>query len=518
MTDAATPHVDQRVLLLAPTRKDASTTVALLQDAGIPVTSCEHVADALAELARGAAALVVPEELLGAPWHTELAQLLDAQPPWSDLPVLVLTHAGANSAMARTAMETLGNVTLLERPLRLSTLLSAVRSAIRARQRQYQIRGHLEERQRAEAALREADRRKDEFIATLGHELRNPLAPMMSGVRLLQMLQARGLRAEHVVQMMDRQLTHMVRLVDDLLEVSRITRGLVDVRRDHLDLVKVLQDAVESSREAIDAASHALTVDLPDTPLPVTGDAVRLVQVFTNLLMNAVKYTNAGGRIVLRADTAAGRVRVTVQDNGIGLSPMHETAIFDMFVQVDRSGRRSQGGLGIGLTLVRSLVVLHGGHVEAHSAGPDQGSQFVVDLPLSTADVAVTTDALITRRLAGKRILVVDDNRDAADTLSGVLELLGATVAVAYDGAAALTEAGAFVPDTILLDVGMPGMDGYEVARLLRADARHRRTHLVALTGWGQERDQRRSRDAGFDDHMVKPPDIDRLTALVGAR
>jgi CheY-like chemotaxis protein len=280
----------------------------------------------------------------------------------------------------------------------------------------------------------------------------------------------------------------------------------------------VLQDAVESSREAVDAASHALTVDLPDTPLPVTGDAVRLTQVFTNLLMNAVKYTNAGGRIVLRAHTAGGRVRVTVEDNGIGLSPVHETAIFEMFVQVDRSGRRSQGGLGIGLTLVRSLVVLHGGHVEAHSAGPDHGSQFVVDLPLSTADVAVTTDALITRRLAGKRILVVDDNRDAADTLSGVLELLGATVAVAYDGAAALTEAGAFVPDTILLDVGMPGMDGYEVARLLRADARHRRTHLVALTGWGQERDQRRSRDAGFDDHMVKPPDIDRLTALVGAR
>ncbi|HTV02737.1 MAG TPA: ATP-binding protein [Luteitalea sp.] len=518
MNEWAAPPADARVLLLTATRRDAATTTELLRGAQIPTVTCERMDDVVAELGRGASALVVAEEMLTPSWQERLAAVLATQPPWSDLPVLVLTHAGANSPVARTAVATLGNVTLLERPLRVATLLSAVASATRARQRQYQIRGHLEERQRAEAALREADRRKDEFIATLGHELRNPLSPMTSGLRLLQMPQVQGERAARIVEMMERQLSHMVRLVDDLLEVSRITRGLVDVRRDALDLVPILRDAVESCRESIDRASHALVVALPETPLPVLGDAVRLTQVFTNLLANAVKYTNAGGHIWLGARASDGRIRVSVKDDGIGLAPAHEDAIFDMFVQVDRSARRSQGGLGIGLTLVRSLVALHGGRVEAHSDGLGTGSEFIVDLPLASAARVKPAEPHGARRLVGKRILVVDDNRDAADTLSGLLEVLGATVAVAYDGRTALDEAAAFTPDTVLLDLGMPGMDGYEVARALRTREPLRHTHLVALTGWGQERDHRRTQEAGFDDHMVKPPDIDRLTAMVSAR
>jgi two-component system, sensor histidine kinase len=506
--------LDDRVLLLAPTRKDELVTTALLHEAAIPVTALQTFDEVLQELGRGAALLVVPEERLTPVDRGRLIECLQHQPPWSDLPLLVLTGTGANSPVSADAMQTLGNVTLLERPLRRATFLSAVRTARRARQRQYEIRGYVAEHREAEDALRRADQRKDEFLATLGHELRNPLAPLLSGLQLLRLFSSDDRRVVRVVATMERQIAHLVRLVDDLLEVSRITRGLVEVRHDALDLVSVLREAVETSRPAVEAGKHELIVDLP-VALPIEGDPVRLTQVFANLLTNAAKYTNAGGRIELQARQDEARAVVSVHDNGIGIPASHLESVFDMFMQVDRSNRRAQGGLGIGLTLVRSLVEMHGGRVEARSDGPGKGSQFIVELPAMGGVGLEPERRVASHAFPRRRILVVDDNRDAADTLGELLEVLGATVTVAHSGRAALEAVGQFDPDAVLLDIGMPEMDGYEVARRLRALPGRSGTLLIALTGWGQDQDVRQSHAAGFHHHLVKPPDIEKLRELL---
>jgi signal transduction histidine kinase/CheY-like chemotaxis protein len=508
--------VDHRVVFLAPTRKDAATTVALLEGAGIAVHACADFDDAFHQLSVGAALFLVPEELLGPVQRANLGTFLHEQPPWADLPLLVLAQTGANSAATEEAMRMLGNVTLLERPMRGATLLSAVRSAMRARQRQYQIREYLEDRARTEEALRLTDQRKDEFLATLGHELRNPLAPLQTGMHLLRLGKLDRSRTKSVLDVMGRQVTHLVRLVDDLLEVSRVTRGLIDVRFAALNLVSVVRAAIESCLPMIHAAGHQIDVSLPATAIPVSGDAVRLTQVFTNLLTNAAKYSDSGGRIFVRAAIEDDRAVVSVRDTGIGIPPAYLGAVFDMFMQVERSSRRAQGGLGIGLTLVRTLVEMHHGRVEAHSDGPGTGSQFVVTLPLQAAAYGAESVASSTlQAFPSRRILVVDDNRDAADTLGTLLEALGSAVQVVNSGDAALSSLDSFQPDTVLLDIGMPGMDGYEVARRIRALPDHAGVLLVALTGWGQYEDQRRARAAGFDHHMVKPPDIDRLRQLL---
>ncbi len=507
--------LDARVLLLAPTRKDAATTAGVLRDAGIAVAPCASLDEALREIARGAAAVILPEEVITPAHNARLVHVLHAQPAWSDLPLLVLTHAGADSITSSEAMRTLGNVTLLERPLRVTTLVSAVRSAVRARQRQYQIRGHLVERARAEESLRIADRRKDEFLATLGHELRNPLAPLLSGVHLLRVAGTQDARITRIMSVMDRQVRHLVRLVDDLLEVSRITRGLIDVRHDPVDLVAVVRAALENSRSALEAGRHHLRVDLPKEPITVIGDAVRLTQVFANLLTNAAKYTNTGGEIRLTIRHESGHATVSIRDNGIGIPVSHLGAVFDMFMQVDRSDRRAQGGLGIGLTLVRTLVEMHGGRVEAHSDGPGTGTEFVVWLPALEDTPAEPQATTAPREMPARRVMIVDDNRDAAEMLGALLEALGAIVQVVYSGRAALDMLDHFDPDAVLLDIGMPEMDGYEVARRLRAQPDRADTVLIALTGWGQDQDQENAKAAGFNHHLVKPPDIDRLRELL---
>ncbi|HET7132236.1 MAG TPA: HAMP domain-containing sensor histidine kinase, partial [Gammaproteobacteria bacterium] len=412
-------QTDERVLMLVLTEKDGATTQALLHSAGIEAHVCADFPELLHELAAGCAVLVVAEERMLSGESKRLAAVLRAQPPWSDLPLLLLTREGADSPRAREAVSTLGNVTLLERPLRITTLLSAVRTALRARRRQYQIRGHLDERERAAEALRAADQRKDEFLATLGHELRNPLAPLLTGLHLLRLSGGQDPTIARMTEVMERQITHLVRLVDDLLEVSRITRGVIDVHREPVDLGALLRSAVETTRQMFESARHRLTVDLPDAPMMISGDAVRLTQVFANLLTNAAKYTDAGGRVALIARRRNGQAVVSVRDNGIGISATHLKSVFEMFMQVDRSNRRAQGGLGIGLTLVRSLVQMHGGSVEAHSAGLGKGSEFVVTLPVINSGAANDTRAdTPLPEFAERRILVVDDNRDAADTLA----------------------------------------------------------------------------------------------------
>jgi CheY-like chemotaxis protein/two-component sensor histidine kinase len=324
-------------------------------------------------------------------------------------------------------------------------------------------------------------------------------------------------RASGVLDVMERQVTHLVRLVDDLLEVSRVTRGLIDVRLGALDLVSVVQAAIESCQPMIRAGRHHLDVTLPPIVIPVSGDAIRLTQVFTNLLTNACKYSDSGGRIQVEAVVNGDEVAVSVRDNGIGIPASYLGSVFDMFMQVERSSRRAQGGLGIGLTLVRTLVEMHHGRVEARSDGPGMGSEFVVTLPLLSAVHAESEPSPSLETMPTRRILIVDDNGDAAETLGTLLESLGAVVAVVHSGRSALAAFDTFRPDTVLLDIGMPEMDGYEVARRLRAMPNHADVQLIALTGWGQHHDQRRARAAGFDHHMVKPPDIGRLRQLLTA-
>jgi signal transduction histidine kinase/ActR/RegA family two-component response regulator len=515
---AEDPELDNRVLVLTPTSKDAAITHALMGAAGIAARICLSFSALLDELERGAAAIMIPEEAVSASSSVRLQRLLSKQPPWSDVPVLVLASAGADSAASGDAVRTLGNVTLLERPMRVTTFVSAVRTALRARERQYQIRAHLAERARSEEALRLADQRKDEFLATLGHELRNPLAPLLAGLEVVKAVDKTDSRFGRMVTVMERQANHLARLVDDLLEVSRITRGLIDIQREPLDLRAIVHAAVDTSRPSFETARHELSIDLPAEGLMVVGDAVRLTQVFWNLLTNAAKYTDAGGRVWVRGKREGGRALVSVRDSGIGIPRGQLNAVFDMFMQVDHSDRRAQGGLGIGLTLVRSIVALHGGRVAARSGGDRQGSEFVVELPIVEKWVAPAEPSEEASAFPPCRILVVDDNRDAAESLGMLLTLRGATVSTANGGVEALAALDRFSPDTVLLDLGMPDMSGYEVARSIRGTPEHADVLLIALSGWGQQQDLERSREAGFDHHLVKPPEIKELRRLVSAR
>ena len=517
MSPIPQPARDSRVLVLAPTTRDAAIARDLLSAAGLQIEICPSFAGLVEELRSGAAAVLLPEEEVAAGHNTALRQILAEQAPWSDLPVLVLTRPGADSAELGEAVRTLGNVTLLERPVRVATLVSAIRTAVRARERQYQIRGHLAERVRTEESLRVADQRKDEFLATLGHELRNPLAPLLAGLQLLKVSGSKDPVTVRVGTVMERQVSHLIRLVDDLLEVSRITRGLIEVRREPLDLAAIVRLALDTSRPAIEAAAHELIVDIPAEPLPISGDSIRLTQVFANILTNAAKYTNPGGQIWLSVRREADRALVSIRDNGIGIPPENLAAVFDMFTQVDRSSRLTQGGLGIGLTLVRSLVEMHDGRVEARSEGLGAGSEFVVELPILAGRAALAEKVEAAGRFPSRRLLIVDDNADAGETLGALLTALGSTVSIAHSGREALDRLPGFAPDAVLLDIGMPEMDGCEIARRIRQMPEYRNVLLIALSGWGQEHDQQRSRAAGFDHHLVKPPDIDRLRDLLTA-
>ena len=508
---------DRRVLFLAATAKDAATTQSMLSPLGIRLDVCRTFEALLGEAEVGAAAILLPEEAASSTHNAALRAVLAAQPPWSDLPVLILTRPGADSAESGEAVRTLGNVTLLERPVRLATLVTALRTAIRARERQYEIRQYLADRARAEESLALADRRKDEFLATLGHELRNPLAALLTALQLLKTASIQEPGLVRAIAVMERQLSHLNRLVNDLLEVSRITRGLIEVEREPVDLASVVHSAIDTSRPVLDAAGHQLSVELPTEPVAVYGDAVRLTQVLANLLTNAAKYTNAGGHVWIHVRKEADRAIVSVRDDGIGIAADQLASVFDMFTQVDRSSRQAQGGLGIGLTLVRSLVAMHGGRVEARSEGLGSGSEFIVELPVVAVAgrVLPSEQSKTAKALPRRRILVVDDNRDAAESLGELLTALGATVCVVHSGREALDALDSFGPDSVLLDIGMPAMDGYEVARKIRSTDEHGDVLLIAVTGWGQEHDERRSLAAGFDHHLVKPPDIDKLRELL---
>ncbi|WGT64838.1 hybrid sensor histidine kinase/response regulator [Variovorax paradoxus] len=510
---AAPAPVEQRILLRTATSRDALMANAVLARAQIDTHSCANLGDLVRELQQGAGAVMLAEEVLADPAAAALNEVLASQAPWSDVPVLILARQGADSRVIAEAMDKLANVTVIERPMRVASLISTVRTALRARTRQYQLRDLLD-------GLREADQRKTEFLATLAHELRNPLAPMSTALTLLMRKPHEAAEALRYYELMGRQIEHMVRLVNDLMEVSRITRGKIELRMEAVALESVIKDAIELSRPLLEGAKHELSTELCDEPLVVRGDGVRLTQVFSNLLNNAAKYTAPGGRIRIVLRKESRHAVVEVWDNGTGIAPEMLKSIFEMFVQVSGTSKAAQGGLGIGLTLVKSLVELHGGSVEATSAGLGRGAMFCVRLPLTRIDAGMAKPQA--RAVAGwpsslpNTVLIVDDNRDAADALSDLLQSLGASTHVAYSGDAALSAvADGVLPGLAILDIGMPGMDGCELAIKLRANPALKGLILVALTGWGQQGDKDRIAMAGFDHHLLKPLDLAALFSVL---
>ena len=375
-----------------------------------------------------------------------------------------------------------------------------------------------EELRRLATQLSEADRRKDVFLATLAHELRNPLAPIRSGLQVMKVKRNDAEVVEQVRAMMDRQLTLLVRLVDDLLDLSRFTQGKMELRKEPVSLIAVIDAALEISRSAIEQAGHELAVVVPDEPIFVNADATRLAQIVSNLLNNSAKYTHRGGHVRLAAGREGGMAVLSVKDNGIGIPPAMIGRVFEMFTQVDRTLEKTTGGLGIGLSLVKGLLEMHGGTIEARSDGEGRGSEFVVRLPVVMSDAGParpngqTSETVPPVR---RRILVVDDNVDAADSLGQLLEMLGNEVRTANDGEAGIAVAAQFRPDMVLMDIAMPKLNGYEAARRMREHPWCQGMVLVALTGWGQENDRKRSADAGFDHHLIKPVEIGALTKLM---
>jgi signal transduction histidine kinase len=372
-------------------------------------------------------------------------------------------------------------------------------------------------RKRAEDELRQADRRKSEFLAMLAHELRNPLAPLRNGLQILRLAGENTTAAAEARAMMERQLGHMVRLIDDLLDLSRITNGKIELRKERLDVVAVVQDTVETSRPLIEAAGHELTLALPPGPVLVYADRVRLAQVFANLLNNAAKYTDRGGRIRLAVERQGSDVVVSVKDTGIGIAADLLPRIFDLFAQADGAQERAKGGLGIGLSLVRRLVEMHGGRVEAHSDGPGQGSEFLVRLSavFASGHEPHWADRQGAPASPRYRILVVDDNKDAALSLAMLLRIVGHETRTAHDGLETVEAAKAFRPDVVLLDIGLPKLNGYDACRSIRAQPWGQGMVLIALTGWGQDEDKSRSKEAGFNFHIVKPVDPAGLQNLL---
>ena len=530
--------LQERVLVLMPSERDAERTLQLLTDANLTAAACAEVLGLCRELRRGAGAVLLTDEIISADIDRRLEDALREQPAWSALPILLLAREGTGERMQQGTLGAYNSVVVLERPVRTRSLISAVLSALRARRNQYQIRDAIREHERQAAELkaqdealqrsqvelaaqadqlRTADRRKDEFLAMLAHELRNPLAPISTGLSLLKVSSDPEV-LQRTLGMMQRQVRHMVRLIDDLLDVSRITMGKLELKRERITVASVVEAAVEGSLPNLQRAQHALRLNVTGEPLFLDADYTRIAQVLSNLLNNASKYTADDGTIELSVRRDGDHVRITVSDNGLGFPPECLEDIFQMFGQVNRALDRSHGGLGIGLALVKTLVEMHGGTVDAYSGGHNQGSTFTVRLPLAEGPPAIADGIAVhvAPKPAEKRVLVVDDNDDAAELLSLMLQEGGYQTMIVHDGPAALDAARTLTPDIVILDIGLPGINGYEVAERLRADSSLSETALIALTGWGSPDDRRKALAAGFDVHLTKPVTAEDLEDALG--
>jgi PAS domain S-box-containing protein len=650
MSPEANSTLDYRVLMLAPTRRDGEVTRELLQRAKISCASSQGALSMAAEIETAAGAILLTDAAFSDPHIDQLLAALSRQPPWSEVPIILLCRTGSPLPVA-AVVDSLRNVTVLERPTSSRTLLSSVQAALRARARQYQLRDQFEalrasetalrdselqfrtmvnsipqlawmahadgcvhwynrrwyeytgatpqemhgwgwqsvhdptyltkilERWQAsiatgmpfemefplraadgrfrmfltrvvplkgengqvvqwfgtntdmeeakrtevqlratEAALRDADHRKDLFLATLAHELRNPLAPIRTAAQILGSPRLALQQLQWTQNVIQRQVGHMSLLLDDLLDIARVTQGKLELKKARVRLTDVVDSAVEEARPLLDSKNHQLTVTLPPEELTLVADPLRLSQILSNLLTNAAKYTDPAGHIELIGGVQNGMLCLSVKDDGIGIAPEALPRIFEMFSQIDGASARSEGGLGIGLALVKGLLDLHGGAIHAKSAGRGRGSEFTVRLPLAgsiSAEVPVTGADAPPVATACRRVMVADDNTDAADALAMLLELAGHEVRVAHCGRAALSVAQVFRPEVALIDIGMPDLSGYEVAKELRRESWGARIHLIALTGWGRDDDRQRAKDAGFDRHMTKPVDPEAVEAVI---
>ena len=628
---------EYRVLLLPATRRDAEVTAALLERERLRFAQCENAAALAREIARGVGTILMTDAALADPGIEQLLAAMSRQPPWSDVPAIVLCGHDQQSKVAVLAMQALRNVTVLDRPTTSRTLVSAVKAALRARARQYQMREQFTTLQNSEAALRlrerqlhtlaentpdvltrfdrqlrhiyvnqaatlatglskeellgrthrdigipwqlcdeweaalrqtfadgerrrvkfaypgaegtryydsllipegsngaietvlsvahdvteskrnaqmleDASRRKDEFLAMLAHELRNPLAPIRNASEILARKLSNDGPLKKTVNLVKRQVTHLSRLVDDLLDVSRITEGRIELRRAPQELAPILAQARESVEPLMRDKRHVLLVSSSYDPLYVFGDHARLVQSVANILTNAAKYTDPGGEIRLELQARNGCATITVSDTGIGIPRELLPRVFDLFVQGDRTLDRSQGGLGIGLSLVKRLIEMHQGSVAAFSEGPGRGSVFEIHLPLIDPPAEDHRHAP-PRKVEAKRILIVDDNIDAANSLAEMLQIDGHMTETVYSGKDALACAFRQRPDVILLDIGLPDMSGYEVAARIRPELNS--VQLIALTGYGQSEDIRRASEAGFHAHVIKPVDFEDLQRII---
>jgi len=495
-------------LLVDDLEENLISLEALLRRDGLVLLKARSGPEALELLLKHEVALALLDVQMPGMDGFELAELMRSTERTRRIPIIFLT-AGSDDRQRRFRGYETGAVDFLHKPIEPDMLRSKAEVFFEL-YRQQQILACQRD------ALKEADQRKDEFLATLAHELRNPLAPIRNGLEILRRSPAEEVAGE-VREMMDRQLTHLVRLIDDLLDVSRVSQGKVDLRKEPITLQAALEAAIEASRPLIEAGKHTLTLDIPAAPLWLDADLTRLSQVVSNLLNNAAKYTPAGGNIRLSVRAQNEEAVITVTDNGVGIPADMLPKVFELFTQVDRHLERSQGGLGIGLALVKRLVSMHGGTIEAESGGLGKGSSFTVRLPLSRHKIQPQAQAETAAETPHKslHILVVDDNIESAKTTGWMLEMIGYEPVLAHDGQEALKIARELHPEIILLDIGLPGMNGYDICRELRKDPAFKNTMLIAQTGWGQAKDRQLAQEAGFNHHLIKPVKLEELSALL---
>lgn len=505
---------EEQFLVLAPTGRDATLTCSLLKQAGLSAFTCSSLAELCQRFEQeGAAALLIAEEVFVRSGVNTLRDMLARQSAWSDVPLVIFTGTPAYGRVNDPQqLSAIGNVILLERPLQPISMVSAARSALRARRRQYDARAELHAQQRAV-------KERDQFLAMLGHELRNPL----SAIGMALKLDGDTHRSKYQ-DVMNRQLAHLTRLVDDLLDVARVTSGKIVLRCEDVELVALAQRCVALLQPSL-TENTTLAIDAPAEKIWIYADPVRMEQVVNNLVTNAIKYTGANGRIVVQVSAADDQAILHVRDSGIGLAPGMIDRVFELFTQAEGTLDRSQGGMGIGLTLVRNLVGLHDGSVSVTSAGLGRGSEFTVRLPRKTP----AAESGVSRQLHPEnmhqtphqttidKVLIVEDNEDSRELLAAILTQRGYDVATAEDGQSGIDGALAERPQVLLVDIGLPGIDGYGLAREVRSKLGDD-VYLVALTGYGQPQDRSRAIDAGFDVHLTKPVDIDALERLLASR
>jgi signal transduction histidine kinase len=504
-------------LLVDDLEENLLSLEALLRRDGLVLLKARSGDEALELLLQNDIALALVDVQMPGLNGFELAELMRGSERTRRIPIIFVTAGNADSQRHFRGYEA-GAVDFIHKPIESDILRSKADVFFELYRQRQQIAIQRDELKARSDALEEADRRKDEFLATLAHELRNPLAPLRHGLDILRK-NPDSADAVEIRAMMDRQLVHLVHLIDDLLDVSRVSQGKIELRKERIQAADVVRSALESSQPLIASAGHSLTVDVPLEPIWLDADLTRLAQVVGNLLNNAAKYTPEGGRIGLSLRIDGDDAVIAVSDNGLGIPTDMQSKVFQLFAQVENHADRARGGLGIGLALVKQLVAMHDGSVSAESAGIGQGSVFTVRIPLATyiADTQPPTEQLAAQPAPTRpaKVLVVDDNVEVAQTVGWMLEEIGHQYRVVHDGRQALQAAREFRPDAILLDIGLPVMDGYEVCRAFRQDDLFKDALIIAQTGWGQQRDKNLASEAGFDHHLVKPVAYDELERIL---